>query len=164
MKVSMRRAEPRASRYTASFDGKPYPVKSTLDGKPNPGQDAITWKKIDDYTYENVAMLKGKALTTTRVTISRDGKTRTNAVTGQDAQGRTINNTVVSETVNTELGRLRRPPGASVHGGTRSWLLRGGTSSRAAQSRGRRRPCPTQQMGLALRIFKGRFPRRGPWR
>jgi hypothetical protein len=83
--------------YTARFDGKPYPVKSTIDGKPSPNQDSVTWKKIDDYTYENVAMLKGKALTTTRVTISRDGKTRTNTVTGQDAQGRTINNTVVYE-------------------------------------------------------------------
>lgn len=83
--------------YTARFDGKPYPVKNTLDGKPNPGQDAITWKKIDDYSYENVGMLKGKPLTTTRVTISSDGKTRTNTVTGQDAQGRTINNTVVYE-------------------------------------------------------------------
>ena len=72
-------------------------MKSTIDGKPSPSQDAITWKKIDDYAYENVAMLKGKALTTTRVVISRDGKTRTNTVTGQDAQGRTINNVVVYE-------------------------------------------------------------------
>lgn len=83
--------------YTARFDGKPHPVKSTVDGKPSPNQDAITWKKIDDYTYENVAMLKGKPLTTTRVTVSRDGKTRTNTVTGTDAQGRTINNVVVYE-------------------------------------------------------------------
>jgi hypothetical protein len=29
--------------------------------------------------------------------VSRDGKTRTNTVTGTDAQGRTINNTVVYE-------------------------------------------------------------------
>ena len=83
--------------YTARFDGKPYPVESTIDGKPNPNQDAVSWKKIDDYSYENVAMLKGKALTTTRLVISRDGKMRTNTVTGQDAQGRTINNTVVYE-------------------------------------------------------------------
>jgi hypothetical protein len=83
--------------YSAKFDGKPYPVKSTVDGKPSPSQDGVTWRKIDDYTYENVAMLKGKATTTTRVTISRDGKTRTNAVTGTDAQGRTINNMVIYE-------------------------------------------------------------------
>ena len=92
-------AEGRTTRleYTAMFDGKPYPVKATINGKPSPTQDAVTWKKVDDYTYENVAMLKGKPLTTTRVTVSRDGKTRTNTVTGTDAQGRTINNTVVYE-------------------------------------------------------------------
>ena len=80
--------------YTATFDGKDVPVK-TIDGKPSPDQDAIMWKKIDDYTYENTAMLKGKALTTTRVVVSRDGKTRTNTVTGKNAQGQTISNTVV---------------------------------------------------------------------
>ena len=92
-------AQGRATRveYMARFDSKPYPVKSTLDGKPSGNQDAVSWKKVDDYTYENVAMLKGKALTTTRVVVSRDGKTRTNTVTGTDAQGRTINNTVVYE-------------------------------------------------------------------
>lgn len=83
--------------YTAKFDGKDYPVKSTIDGRPSPDQDAVMWKKIDDYTYENVAMLKGKALTTARVVISRDGKTRTNTVTGKNAQGQTINNTVLFE-------------------------------------------------------------------
>lgn len=83
--------------YTAKFDGKPYPVTSTIDGKPNPNQDAVSWRKIDDYTYENTAMLKGNALTTTRVVISRDGRMRTNTVTGKNAQGQTINNTVVYE-------------------------------------------------------------------
>jgi hypothetical protein len=81
--------------YTVAFDGKDVPVTSTIDGKPNPGQDAIAWKKIDDYTYENIAKLKGQALTTTRLVISRDGKTRTNTVTGKNAQGQTISNTVV---------------------------------------------------------------------
>ena len=81
--------------YTAKFDGKDAPVKTTIDGKPSPDQDAVMWKKIDDYTYENTAMLKGKALTTTRVVVSRDGKTRTNTVTGKNAQGQTISNTVV---------------------------------------------------------------------
>ena len=83
--------------YTVTFDGKDYPVKSTIAGRPNPDQDAVAWKKIDDHTYENTAMLKGKALTTTRVVISRDGKTRTNTVTGKNAQGQTVNNTVVYE-------------------------------------------------------------------
>lgn len=85
------------TEYTANFDGKDYPVKATLDGKPSPNQDAVAWKKIDAYTYENVAKLKGQGLTTTRVVISRDGTTRTNTVTGKNAQGQTVNNTVVFE-------------------------------------------------------------------
>jgi hypothetical protein len=83
--------------YTAQFDGKDYPVKATIDGRPSPNQDAVAWKKIDDYAYENTAKLKGQALTTTRVVISRDGKTRTNTVTGKNAQGQTVNNTQVYE-------------------------------------------------------------------
>ena len=83
--------------YTAQFDGKDYPVKTTIDGRPSPNQDAVAWRKIDDYTYENTAKLKGQALTTTRVVISRDGKTRTNTVTGKNAQGQTVNNTQVYE-------------------------------------------------------------------
>jgi hypothetical protein len=83
------------TEYTATLDGKDSPVKATIDGKPSPNQDAVAWKKIDDYTYENVAKLKGKSLTTTRVTISKDGKTRTNTVTGTNAQGQAVNNVIV---------------------------------------------------------------------
>jgi hypothetical protein len=83
--------------YTVVFDGKDVPVKATIDGKPSPDQDAIAWTKIDDYTYQNIAKLKGQPLTTTRVVVSRDGKTRTNTVTGKNAQGEAINNTVVYE-------------------------------------------------------------------
>ena len=81
--------------YTANFDGKDYPVKATINGQPSPNQDAVAWKKIDDYTYENVAKLKGQSLTTTRVTLSKDGKTRINTVTGKNAQGQVVNNVVV---------------------------------------------------------------------
>lgn len=83
--------------YTATFDGKDAPVKATIDGKPSPNQDAVAWKKIDDFTYENVAKLKGKALTTTRVVVSKDGKTRTNTATGMNAQGQVVNNVIVWE-------------------------------------------------------------------
>jgi hypothetical protein len=84
--------------YTSKFDGKDSPEKATIGGKPNPNNaDAIAWKKIDDYTYESTAKLKGQVVTTTRYTISRDGKTRTNSVTGKDAQGQSVNNTAVYE-------------------------------------------------------------------
>jgi hypothetical protein len=84
--------------YTAKFDGKDYPLTATLDGKPNPNAaDAISWKKIDDYTYENTGKLKGQALTTTHMMVSKDGKTRTNMVSGKNAQGQVVKNTVVYE-------------------------------------------------------------------
>ena len=75
--------------YTAMYDGKDYPVTG------NPDQDTVAYKKIDDYTYENVAKKAGKVTTTTRMVISHDGKMRTNTVTGTDVHGRKVNNTVV---------------------------------------------------------------------
>lgn len=85
--------------YTAKFDGKYYPEKMTIEGKPNPNPtaDAVAWKKIDNYTYESTAKLKGQVMTTTRYAISQDGKTCTNTVTGKNPQGQTVNNTIVYE-------------------------------------------------------------------
>jgi len=81
--------------YTAKFDGKDYPYHATLDGRPNPNQDTVSWRKIDDYTYESTAKIKGKVLTTTHYVISPDGKTRTTTITGKNADGVTVNNTLV---------------------------------------------------------------------
>src|SRR5438552_7362767 len=51
------------NEYTAKFDGKDARTKPMLDGKPNPNAaDAVSYKKIDDYTYEVTAKLKGKTL------------------------------------------------------------------------------------------------------
>jgi len=83
------------SEYTAKFDGKDYPYTSTIDGKPNTAQDSVAWKKIDDRTYELTGKLKGQALGTQRIVIAADGKSRTNTVTGKNAEGQTITNTVV---------------------------------------------------------------------
>ena len=85
------------NEYTVLFDGKEVPAKATVDGKPSPEQDGTAWKKIDDYTFELTAKLKGKTTTTTRIVVAKDGKSRTTTVTGKNAQGTTINNTVVYE-------------------------------------------------------------------
>jgi hypothetical protein len=82
------------AEYTAKLDGKDYPWKGTVGGKPSTEQDAVSWKKIDEWTYENTAKLKGKVLTVSHVVISKDGKTRTNTVTGTNAQGQTVNSVV----------------------------------------------------------------------
>ena len=80
--------------YTAKLDGKDYPWKGTVAGKPSTEQDAVSWKKIDEWTYENTSKLKGKTLTVSHVVISKDGKSRTNTVTGTNAQGQTVNSVI----------------------------------------------------------------------
>lgn len=85
------------SEYTAKLDGKDYPWKGTVAGKPSTEQDAVSWKRIDEWTYENTSKLKGKVLTVSHVVISKDGKTRTNTVTGTNAAGQTVNNVVKYE-------------------------------------------------------------------
>ena len=85
------------TEYTVKMDGKDHPWTGTVDGKPSVNQDTVAWTKIDDYTYESTNKLKGATLTTQRVVIAKDGKTRTNTVTGKNAQGQTVTNTVVYE-------------------------------------------------------------------
>lgn len=84
-------------QYTTNFDGKDVACNCTIDGKPSSNQDSVLWKKIDEYTYDLVAKLKGQVLTTTHIVVARDGKTRTGTATGKNAQGQTINNTVLQE-------------------------------------------------------------------
>ena len=86
------------NEYTAKFDGKDSPTKPMLDGKPNPNAaDTVSYKKIDDYTYEVTAKLNGKTLNLARHVISKDGKTRTVTTTGPNAQGQKLNDTTVFE-------------------------------------------------------------------
>ena len=79
----------RENRYKR--DGKEYP----FDG-PN-GRGKITVKKIDDYHSEAVTKLDAGGTNKTRTAISKDGKTRTQTVTGVNAKGEKVNNTVVFE-------------------------------------------------------------------
>src|SRR3989454_6802210 len=72
--------------WTAKFDGKDYPVKG------DPGRDAVSVKKIDDYTLDITNKKAGKVLTTIRAVYAKDGKSRTETVTGTDAQGRKVHN------------------------------------------------------------------------
>lgn len=85
------------TEYTVTFDGKDHPMKSTIDGKPNPNQDGVRWKKVDERTFEQTVLLKGLVLTTHRLVVSPDGKTRTTTITGKNAQGQTVNNVLVFE-------------------------------------------------------------------
>src|SRR5262245_60781041 len=56
--------------WTAMYDGKDYPVKG------DPSRDSGSIRKIDDYTVEIANKKGGKVMNVARITIARDGKTR----------------------------------------------------------------------------------------
>ena len=72
--------------WTAKFDGKDYPVTG------DPNRDAVSVKKTDEYTIDITNKKAGKVLTTIRAVYAKDGKSRTETVTGTDAQGRKVEN------------------------------------------------------------------------
>src|SRR5262249_33654493 len=75
--------------WTAKFDGKENPVKG------DPGRDTVSVKKIDDYTLEITNRKGGKVTTTIKAVYARDGKSRTETVTGTTAQGQKTENVTV---------------------------------------------------------------------
>jgi hypothetical protein len=83
--------KPSRWEFQAKYDGKDYPFKG------NPDADMIAYKRIDANTVEATTKLKGKVTGTTRVVVSKDGKTRTLTQTGKNAAGQDVNNLVVYE-------------------------------------------------------------------
>ena len=72
--------------WTAKFDGKDYPVTGDA------GRDAVSVKKVDDYTLDITNKKGGKVTTMIHAVYAKDGKSRTETVTGTDAQGRKVDN------------------------------------------------------------------------
>jgi len=72
--------------FTAKFDGKDYPITG------DPDRDMASVKKVDDFTLEVVNKKAGKVTTSMKLVVAKDGKSRTNAVTGKTATGADINN------------------------------------------------------------------------
>ena len=72
--------------FTAKYDGKDYSVKG------DPTRDTVSYKRIDDFTYETVSKKAGKVTTTAQYVYSKDGKTRTITTTGTNAEGKKVNN------------------------------------------------------------------------
>lgn len=81
--------------YTATLDGADHPWKGTIDGKPNPSQDAVSFKKLDAHTYHVENKLKGKLLTTNHSVVAADGKSRTMTITGTNAEGQKVHHVLV---------------------------------------------------------------------
>jgi hypothetical protein len=72
-------------------DGSPYPFENQF------GRGKGSVKKIDDFTIESTLRFDSGGTTTSRTVISKDGKTRTQTVTGVNAKGEKIHNVVVLE-------------------------------------------------------------------
>ena len=98
MKVSLEGIAADGSRiawsYTADFDGKDYPISGT--GAPN-GADIVALRKIGANTYEATFKKGGKVVGTGRDTVSKDGKVKTVAAKGTDANGKPVTRALVWE-------------------------------------------------------------------
>jgi hypothetical protein len=77
--------------FQAKYDGKAVPFKGNPDG------DMLSYKRIDANNVVSTTTLKGKPAQTTKIVVSKDGKTRTLTQTGKNAAGHDVNNVVVYE-------------------------------------------------------------------
>lgn len=75
--------------WTGKFDGKPYP----LTGDPNADERAYT--KVNDHTLTMENHKAGKVITTGRIVVSPDGKTRTLSLHSSDPAGKKVSSTAV---------------------------------------------------------------------
>ncbi|MGC1105429.1 MAG: hypothetical protein WA876_02735 [Candidatus Acidiferrales bacterium] len=69
------------SVWTGKFDGKDYPVTG------DPTSDMRSYKMINSHTLSASDKMGGKVISTARVVVSADGKSRTVTVHGTDAKG-----------------------------------------------------------------------------
>jgi hypothetical protein len=83
--------KPALVQYTASYDGKDYPLTG------DPDSDAISFKRIDASTIEFTQKKAGKVVITGKRTLAKDGKVMTIASTGTNAKGQAINSVQVFE-------------------------------------------------------------------
>jgi hypothetical protein len=68
--------------WTGKFDGKDYPLTG------DPSADSRSYKKIDSHTLELANKKGGKVVTSGKVVISKDGKSRTVTLTTTTADGK----------------------------------------------------------------------------
>jgi hypothetical protein len=82
--------QPTHTETVSKFDSTDVPVKGAA--APN---STSAFKRIDARTFQVVGKVDGKPTVTTRVAISADGKTATATQSGKNAQGQSVNNTIV---------------------------------------------------------------------
>jgi hypothetical protein len=76
-------------QWIGKFDGKDYRSEGDVTS------DMRSYKKLDDYTFELVNKKNGTIVRTGRSVYARDGKTRTNTMTGTNPAGQKINHVQV---------------------------------------------------------------------
>jgi hypothetical protein len=81
--------KPIHNEWTGKFDGKEYPLTgdSTTDSR--------SYKKINDHSLELTNKKDGKVVTTGKIVVAPDGKTRSITVSGHDPSGKKIAYTAV---------------------------------------------------------------------
>jgi hypothetical protein len=81
--------KPTHSEWTGKFDGKEYP------GTGVESSETRSYKKIDDHTITFAVKNGDKVITSGRIVLSADGKTRTVTTSGTDPKGNKISGTWV---------------------------------------------------------------------
>lgn len=77
------------NEWTGMFDGKDYPLTG------DPTADMRSYKQINDHTLEIANKKEGKVVTSGKIVVSADGKSRTVTTTGKDAKGNKMKNVAV---------------------------------------------------------------------
>ena len=77
------------NEWTGKFDGKYYAVTG------DPTSDMRSYRRINSRTLALSAQQAGKVVLTGRITVSRDGKSRTVTTSGTNAKGKRVTNTAV---------------------------------------------------------------------
>lgn len=77
------------NEWTGKFDGKEYPVTGDA------ASDARSYKKINARTTALTIKKNGKVVTTGRVVVAADGKSRTVTTSGTNAKGKKVSSTAV---------------------------------------------------------------------
>jgi hypothetical protein len=84
-------SQPTHTETVGLFDGKDNPVKGA------PSNTTTAYRRIDGRTIEAMGKVDGKPAVTTRISISRDGKTLTARQSGKNAQGQAVTNVIVAD-------------------------------------------------------------------
>lgn len=78
--------KPAHNEWTGSFDGKDYAVTG------DPTSDMRSYKKVDDNTLDLTVKKDGKVVTSGKIVVSADGKSRTVTTSGTDSKGNKFKN------------------------------------------------------------------------